>query len=278
MTQQALPWGEIGDTPAREHLPPLPANFPASPREPRAIRDWRDRLAGELRYRPDDWRRYRWAYDRLVEKLDRQVGRLLHACSDAGLDDRTMVIFTSDHGDQRGAHELAFKSVMYDESARVPLFLRRPDGLAAGCVCDLPVDVGLDVYATVCEAAGVTPPHGNGVGLEPVTRGHRPDRPCVVTAFHHPRIGQRMRMVRSARYKYVLYELGPVREQLFDMQADPGEMVNLADCHPLKDVLKQHRAYLRGWMAETGDGLGGGHYTHPQTPRMLPGDAYISSD
>ena len=81
-------------------------------------------------------------------------------------------------------------------------------------------------------------------------------------------------MVRSGRYKYVVYEHGPTREQLFDLEQDPGERVNLAVSSRFRDTLQAHREMVRAHLEETGTTFGGGHYTHPATRIMLPGDDY----
>ena len=60
-----------------------------------------------------------WLYARLTEESDRRIGAVLQALKDAGLEERTLVIFTSDHGDMDSSHRLEHKSVLYEEAARV---------------------------------------------------------------------------------------------------------------------------------------------------------------
>ena len=82
------------------------------------------------------------------------------------------------------------------------------------------------------------------------------------------------RMIRTSRYTYIAYEWGAYREQLFDMVDDPGEMVNLAVSSRHSAELKHHRDLLRAWCEETSDTFYGRHYSHPEVPFMIPGDAY----
>ena len=82
------------------------------------------------------------------------------------------------------------------------------------------------------------------------------------------------RMVRTGRYKYACYDRGVPREELYNLDTDPGETVNLAERPDHRDILQQHREHLRQWCIATGDHFGGGHYAHPDTPFMIPGDAY----
>ena len=61
-----------------------------------------------------------------ITHLDKAVGQMLRALDDAGISDNTIVVFTSEHGDQMGDHHLSGKAVMYEESVRVPLLMRVP--------------------------------------------------------------------------------------------------------------------------------------------------------
>ena len=82
------------------------------------------------------------------------------------------------------------------------------------------------------------------------------------------------RMVRTERFKYVAYSWCAHREQLFDLEADPGEMVNLAVSARYDGVRQAHRDLLRAWCERTHDGFGSGHYAHRGVPFLMPGDEY----
>jgi len=71
--------------------------------------------------KPEIYRSYRWAYYRIVEWVDEQIGQILQALRETGQEENTLVVFSSDHGDMMGAHGLIAKNVFYEESARVPL-------------------------------------------------------------------------------------------------------------------------------------------------------------
>ena len=121
---QRLPWGPIGEPPALEDCPNLPANFAVPAFEPSFIRyeqrAW-PTVYSAADFSQEDWRRYRWAYYRLVEKVDAQIGRILDALKSAGLRDSTLVVFSSDHADGHGSHRWSQKSVLYEEPIRSPL-------------------------------------------------------------------------------------------------------------------------------------------------------------
>ncbi|MFC1718139.1 sulfatase [Candidatus Poribacteria bacterium] len=282
--QQVVPWGPIGEPPRVEDCPPLPANFAIPPFEPEAIRvaiKGNTRIYPDSGYPHEQWRRYRWAYYRLVEKVDEQIGQILKALRGTGFADNTLIIFSSDHGDGHGAHQLVQKTFMYDEATRVPFLVSVPGMIKGGHVDDRHVvSNGLDFYATVCDFAGVDLPEGiNGRSVRPLLDGSDDvewtDHLVVETRFGQS--DSEARMVRTEQYKYMVYGWGAYREQLFDMEKDPGEMVNLAVCSKYGDVLQHHRDLLRAWCEETGDTFNGHHYSHPGIPFRVPGDEYPQS-
>lgn len=195
-----------------------------------------------------DWRLQSWIYHRLTEDADRQIGIVLNALHESGLDQNTIVIFTSDHGEMDGAHGLMHKSHFYDESARVPFLVSGP-GVARGVNREHLIST-VDLLPTFCDFAGVAAPEGlPGRSLKPLALGTpaRDAQNFVVSE------NSRGRMVRTARYKYCLYKSGDSREMLFDMEADPGEMNNLAGASGSERVLQEHRALLQDWVKKTGD-------------------------
>lgn len=272
----SLPWGPLGEPPTRSGLPPLPINHGSDSQEPRAMRDYREHR--DLRFDADAWRRYRWAYYRLIERVDAQIGSVLAALDASGARERTLILFTSDHGESAGSHDLAFKHVLCDESVRVPLIISGP-GIAADATSDCLVATGLDIHATLCAAADTTAPT---CGIDERTLGrdlrsmiageHQRERVIVSTRFPN-RI--RARLVRERRWAYMAYEKGPVSEQLFDCDADPGQRVNLAGCAPVADQQHRLREHLRSWQHATADTFNAGHYCHPDTTVVLPGDDYL---
>jgi arylsulfatase A-like enzyme len=242
----------------RTHCPPLPPNFEPQPQEPEIVetglftRTFKKKARDN--WSPEQWRAHRWAYCRLTEKVDSQVAVVLRALRQAGLEDDTLVIFSSDHGDMDSAHRLEHKTMLYDEAARVPLIVSYPGRTKAGLVDRKHlVSSGLDLLPTMCDFAGIAPPADlPGRSIRALTEGRTvkdwPDQIVVEGEFG--------RMVRTARYKYSIYESGRHREQLIDMQADPGEMTNLADKKELSDILAAHRQRLAKWVKQVDDRIG----------------------
>ena len=153
-----------------EQLPPLPDNFRIPEFEPDAIELNAKTTAvtpsGTMRktYDEREWRIYRWIYCRLTEQVDEHIGRILDALKRNGLDDETLVIFTSDHGDMDACHRLASKGSFYEQSVRVPLLMRYTGQIIPGTTDQHLVSSGLDVLPTLCDYAGVElPKHVQGI-------------------------------------------------------------------------------------------------------------------
>jgi choline-sulfatase len=245
--------------------PPLPANFEVPELEPECIttaylgaRTFRQFARDQ--WSTEQWRLHRWAYCRLTEMVDAHILKVVEALREAGLEEETLVIFTSDHGDLDSAHRLEHKSILYEEAARVPLIVSYKGVTPAGRVDSKHlVSVGLDLIPTLCDYAGIEPPPDLlGHSLKPLAEGRSPEdwRRYVVV---ESRAG---RMVRTDRFKYNLYQDGVHREQLIDLENDPGEMVNLAEKSEYQDVLDRHRALLSRWVETTNDRI-----AEPYLPR-----------
>lgn len=238
-----------------EALPKLPANFGVPPREPGAIRQFQSAggysTAG---YTAEMWQRYRWVYYRLVERVDAYIAQVLGSMRRAGLEENTVVIFSSDHGDGLGAHGWNQKTVLYEESARIPLIVSQKGTTPAGRVSDQLVCNGPDLFATVCDYAGVDLPKGlRGRSVRPIAEGKAvqdwPDQVVVETLFG----SKPGRAVRTRRFKYMAYSDGHNREMLVDLTNDPGEMFNLVGNREYQETLDDHRTRLARWCRQTRD-------------------------
>jgi arylsulfatase A-like enzyme len=245
----------------------LPDNFAIPENEPDVIRKVQHSSMSvypSVDWTPDKWRQYRWAYYRLIEKVDAQIGEVLEALRNAGVEDNTLVVFTADHGDGAAAHHWNQKQVLYEEPTRVPFIVSGKKFTEAGQVDRTHlVSTGLDLIPTVCDYAGVPVPEGlRGRSVRPLAEGNQPaqwrDFLVSETEFEYEKTatGIRGRMLRTPQYKYIVYSEGTPREQLFDMQTDPGEMNNLAVDAGKKAVLEECRARLAQWSKDTGDTFG----------------------
>jgi arylsulfatase A-like enzyme len=228
-------------------LPDLPDNLEAIPEfEPEKVRLLREsREPTTHRWSETHYRYYLWAYLRHVEMVDAEVARLLAALEDTGQLENTLIAFTSDHGEGMGCHRLTRKNTLYDESSKVPLLFSWPGTIQEGKVDKTTLVSGLDLMPTLCDYAGAGIPSGTkGISLRPILEGTGAANREYVAAEVSSNLGQ---MIRSARFKYVAYK-DDGSEMLFDMQADPGETINLARDPTHEAVLDQHRAMLQSWI------------------------------
>ncbi len=183
-------------------------------------------------------------YYAVIEHLDAAVGKLLDDLESKGLDDETIVIFSSDHGLAMGSHGLRGKQNMYEHSIGVPLIFAGPNIpekklIAAQCYLR-------DLYPTICDFAGATIPETvQGKSIVPVIEGKQKTIHDVV--FGNFKDSQQM--VRTDRWKYIRYPIVK-KEQLFDLDNDPSELINLVDDQEHALILNQLRTKLSAWEAE----------------------------
>lgn len=272
---QNLPYGNI-PVPDLRDCPGLPANFAKNPYDADVIENERAanfNVYPSASWTPEDWRLYRNAYYRLVEKVDREIGKIIDAIDAGNLWENTIVIFSSDHGDGVGAHHWNQKSALYEEVVNIPFIVTLPGKKHAGMVMPQLVSNGVDFFATVCDWVGVIPPHGTaGVSFRKIVEEgdiHASHQPFVVTETRFDGSKTRGWMVRTERYKYVLYDKGRYREQLFDMLDDRGETRNLMMEKEYEEVAQQHRDILSRFMSQ--------YRVHPTRPALhdVPGEVLV---
>jgi choline-sulfatase len=284
--KQTLSCGEIGSPPSSELLPPPPANLAPPESEPDGMTLMRrayqvdDGLFPVSRFTAEDWRKQRWGYYRMVEKVDGEIGKVLDALRSAGIEDNTLVIFTSDHGDCTGAHRFNQKTVFYDESARIPLIVSRK-GKTKPATSNKLVNTGIDILPTMLDGAGIDQPSKlPGRSVLPLVLGQDVDDwPTYLVSQNNLaqsgtvdgiRPTMEGRMVRTDRYKYCLYSRGHRRESLYDMQADPLETVNLAGESAYRQVLLEHRRKLAEYAKMHHDQLAVELLANDVAPRPFP--------
>jgi choline-sulfatase len=231
-----------------------PPVHPLPPENPHAWETWWRENRDIATVPGEAVQRARIAYYGLVHRLDALIGEVLRCLASEGLDDDTLVVYTTDHGDQLGERGLWWKHTLYEDSVRVPLILRWPERLPSGERRSHVVDL-LDVAATMIDAMeGPALPHGHGRSLVPVLTGkstpwtdevfceHCTD---VVPAWTGGRASQQ-RMIRSGSWK-LIYSHGDA-PQLFDLASDPEERNDLASDPRHAAVLERLNArVLDGW-------------------------------
>ena len=210
-------------------------------------------IVGPQRWSEREWRLHRWAYARLTEAVDAQIGRVLAALRETGQEENTVVLFSSDHGDNDAARKTEHKSLPYEESCRVPFIVSQKGVTHAGAVDGHLLSNGLDILPTICDYAGIAAPADlRGRSVRPLAEGKtvREWREHLVVE------SQIARMVRNERYKYIVFSHGARRFQLFDLQQDPYETTNRIADPALKPVADDLHARLVESVRAVGDRFG----------------------
>ncbi len=248
------------DMPALEYCPGLPINYAVQPYDATVIREERLKsmvIYPTVNYNDDDWRRYRYAYNRMVEQIDAQIGEIITAIEDEGLLKNSIIIFTSDHGDGVGAHNWSQKSALYEEVVNVPMIVVAPKMKSRGMALPQLIGGGLDIYASICDWAELElPTHCNGVSFRSLVERPNTETPhqeYIVTETLFDRSTTAGWMVRTPRYKYVKYDKGDYAEQLFDMKNDRGETQNLVIEARYSEILDSCRKMLLEWESKSGN-------------------------
>ncbi len=202
----------------------------------------------------EDEIRARTAYYALVETIDIEIGKVLSKLEELGLDENTLIIYASDHGDQLGERDLWWKQTFYEESVKVPLIMKWtghiPEGECRSQVVNL-----VDLSATLVDAGqGPQLPNADGQSLLPLAidgatewQNETYSEYCTdgLLAWSGGRVLQ-SRMVRCGKWKFNYYHNCP--HQLFDLEADPDEMNNLIDDPDCQKVASEMREkVLTGW-------------------------------
>lgn len=247
-------------------LPPLPANFHSLADEPSVLADDRARTqapGSELAHWGErQWREYLWVYHHLIGVADQHIGQVLAALRQSPHAEDTLIVFTSDHGEMGGSHQLKTKLYLYEESVAVPLILCPPCRAAASFTAGVNrthLVSGLDLFPTLCDFAAIPIPAGlSGRSVRPLVESPSsaaalPWRDHVIAEVNG---GLDARMVRTTRYKYVVYATGQAREQFFDLETDPGETRNLITSTESGPEIERHRQLLAQWSRDTKDQFG----------------------
>jgi len=198
-------------------------------------------LPGFVEYDRAQLQQVKAAYYAMVSLVDDEVGRILTALEESGLAENTLVVFTSDHGEMLGDHQLMLKGpMMYECAVRVPLILRWPGILPAGQRRSQLVQM-VDLEPTILQATGRAPLAGSqGASLLDLAKDASAawDRDWAYCEYRNSCIPYESpvftTMLRSGTWKVVVHHGDPATErertgELYDLSADPDELTNLWD-------------------------------------------------
>lgn len=213
----------------------------------------RDEMLAAIPREAEEIRQHIADYYGMISHLDAKVGQILHALESRGLSDKTIIVYTADHGLAVGQHGLMGKQNLYEHSVHIPLLIKSP-GIPPGQVRALGCQI--DIFPTLCELAGVErPTTADGQSLAGLMTGREHQIRDTVFAVYK----DVQRMVCDGRWKLIRYfrspgrGVGTDRLQLFDLMNDPWEMNDLSGDSEYRLELDRMLAALRGAQAEAGD-------------------------
>lgn len=240
-------------------------------KKPRAGSIYNQGLPGESFYRDTDYlhnidslpsgpprskkvmKRFIHAYYATVSNLDDQIGEFIRTLEQNGKLDNTVFIFLSDNGYFLGNHGLGNKLTMHEESVRVPMFIYwKKSAMRIGRTDALISTV--DLFPTLLDLAGIQiPAYLQGQSFREVLFKDVPTRKYVISESVGVGgvIGSGHRMVRTARWKYMLSDAN--EEALYDLEKDPFEEKNLIRRKEFKSEIQSLRSFYHQWRNQVGD-------------------------
>ncbi len=189
------------------------------------------------------WKYQRYLQDYLacIKSVDDNVGRILDYLKENGLEENTIVVYTSDQGFYLGEHGWFDKRFMYEESFRTPLLVKYPAIISPGTTTDKFAQ-NIDFAPTFLELANLEVPEDmQGISLIPVLKGEEPEEWRKSLYYHYyefPSIHMAKRHygIRTERYKLIHFYNDIDEWELYDLENDPSEMHNLIDHPDYQDI------------------------------------------
>ena len=204
---------------------------------------------------PEIVRKGRELYYGLTQWMDEQVGEIVGSLEASGLAKNTVVIYTTDHGENLGEHGLWWKNSMYEHAARVPLIISWPARWKGG-QRRVGASSMVDLVQTIADlGGGNVPGDWNGTSLcrwmdDPATAW----KDLAVSEYYAHNIASGFAMLRAGQYKYVYHTAAdtehPAQRELYDLGADPGEFTNLAGQPQHQETIKRLHAALAKELGE----------------------------
>ncbi len=220
-----------------------------------------------------DFRYMAARYFGVISQLDQAIGRILDALERTGQKENTIIAFTSDHGDMCGSHQMLDKHyVLYDDICRVPLLVRVPG--VRPRVCGRFVSNCLDLPFSFIEWLGLAHPDVEHGRLLPLAeRDDAAARERIVSTSNGQQFGlYTTRMIRDDRFKYV-WNLTDT-DELYDLQSDPGEKINLIAHKDQQERIAAMRILLNDELHAHGDPFVGSEWINRQ---LLEGKKHLGA-
>jgi arylsulfatase A-like enzyme len=259
----------------------IPMNFddPLEANEPLRYRLLRQNIwekgFGKMSLKTEqDWRRLIANYWGLVTQVDLSVGAILNTLADLGLDENTIVVYTSDHGDMMGSHKMLAKTVMYEESTKVPWLIRLPQVSRKQQVIQNNVS-HIDMVPTILDIMNINSQQTlPGQSLLPLIQGGevKEDHVFIEWNAFNKRVGEAesimgfsKKEIDDAINAHIRTVISPDgwklclsnsdKSQLFNLTADPYETVNLFDSGKYQSIIGDLTAKIHQWQRQVKDSV-----------------------
>jgi arylsulfatase A-like enzyme len=189
-------------------------------------------------------------YYGLISEIDYWIGQILEKLKSLNLEENTLVVFTSDHGDMMGAHGMGWKRVFYEESVHVPLIMRLPGVIPAETVVSKPVS-HIDLFPTILDYVGIVGHSSEGRSLRSLIEKTGSDGLdyCCSECF---RRNAPTLMVRTNRWKFLFAHSARSLSinALYNLEEDPHEMNNLIGKNPNKSAFVRKAEEMKARLVE----------------------------
>ncbi len=276
--------------------PPSPWRSAFGPEDPRPREVYAELDAGRItngsvifqnRMPGDEVAAFVRYYDGEIAYTDDALGTLLDRLRDAGIDRRTIVVVTADHGESLGENQYFFEhgDLGSQPEIHIPLIVSRPGKVPAGARVAYTTS-SIDVIPTILDLAGV-PSEGSyrGVSLLPLARGTGGDRACfgeTDRSLHEENTRREMagiagkwRWLEQGRFKMVRipHRDGSIEHRLYDLQNDPGETADASALYP--EIAADFRKRLEAWVRED-HGVDREYHITPELRQQLRSLGYLN--
>ncbi len=186
-------------------------------------------------------------YFRLLHGVEDDLGKLYHLMDSIGVMDSTLIIFMSDNGYIMGENDLLEKQLAYENSIKIPIFMRYPKLITAGKIVKKQMAENIDIAPTILDFAGIPDTFGmQGISLLKLYNGSV-KRTEMLYEFHHQDCVPDMRAVRSVNAKYIQYYCSDTTEEYYDLNNDKKEITNQIFNPAYADSVQLYRDKLAYW-------------------------------
>ena len=211
------------------------------------------KLSEEERGQLTEWMRIYYA---MAANLDDNIGRLMKAVKDMGLDENSIIVFTSDHGELFGAHGRRAKNIFYEEAVRVPFLIKWKGKLAENVKRDFIINT-VDIMPSLLSMMGLpVPKETEGTDLSACIAGEADTEEGALMMCTGPTAifgdGNEWRAYRTKQYTYAIFK-SDGQEFLFDDKNDPYQMENLIDNKSYRETAEELKSKMYAKMNEIGD-------------------------